>query len=205
VAANSRTLVAAAALAAIALGGCGDDGESGDRGPSTTAAADDSTTTVAEEGRPPDDFDALAALFGPALDGVDLELTRGSVPELEAGPHVALYGVPADDADAPKDYLDRLLPSVVAAGKIAFDQFPGVASFDLCQEPTGTSSGAPPPITVVVLTRAQWESVPDWDDADLVDLLRAASLGEGGQVDVPDEIGELDEWKAAVEEFDESG
>jgi hypothetical protein len=200
----------AAAVAGLTLlapiGGCSGDDDNAYEAPTTTTAPPDGpgTTAAISDGRPPEDFDALAALFGPALDGVDLELTRASVSELRKGPHVALYGVPAADADAPQDYLDRLLPSVVAAGKIAFDQFPDVASFDLCQEPTGSPTESPPPITIVVLTREQWESVPDWDDAALADLLRAASLGDGGQVEVPDEIGDLDEWQAAVEEFNES-
>jgi len=197
-----RPIVAGLSLLLVALvGGCSDDDGTASVAQTTTTAS----TAPASDGQPPDDFDALASLFGPALDDVGLELTRASVPLLETGPHVALYGVPAADDDAPQDYLDRLLPSVVAAGKIAFDRFPDVASFDLCQEPTDNSADAPPPITVVVLTREQWESVPDWDDAELVDLLRAASLGDDGQVEVPDEIGELPDWQAAADELQPDG
>jgi hypothetical protein len=193
-----RGLVAASLL--LGLASCG-DGNSAYDAPATTRP---STTDGAApaEGEPPGDFESLAALFGPVLDGAGLDLTRASVAQLETGPHVALYGVPPAGEDGPSDYLARLVPSVAAAGAVAFDGFSAVQSFDICQEPTATSDeGLPPPVTVVVLTRAQWESVPDWTEASLVDLLRAASLGDGGQVDVPDEVGALDEWQTAVDEF----
>jgi hypothetical protein len=184
----------------LGLAGCG-DGNSPYDGPATTRPPTTDGAAPAE-GEPPGDFESLAALFGPGLDGAGLDLTRASVAQLETGPHVALYGVPPAGEDGPSDYLARLVPSVAAAGAVAFDGFSAVQSFDICQEPTATSGEeSPPPVTVVVLTRAQWESVPDWTEASLVDLLRAASLGDGGQVDVPDEVGALDEWQTAVDEF----
>lgn len=187
-------------VAALVLGaGCGDD-STYDR--STTTQRSTTEGGAPAEGEPPTDFDALSALFAPALDEVGLELSRASIVELETGPHIALYGVPAPEDGGPEDYLARLLPSIAAAGQIAFDGFEAVQSFDLCQEPTVTTNvDTPPPVTIAVLTREQWESVPDWTDATLVDLLRAVSLGDGGQLEVPDEIGELDEWQAAVDEF----
>jgi hypothetical protein len=187
----------------LALGACGDDGSSDAAVVSTAPPSSGAETTASTLTEPPENFADLDALFGPALEDVGLDLTRAAVVELEAGPHIALYGVPAADADAPADYLDRLLPSAVAAGELALDRFPGVISFDLCQEPTGMSSEGPPPVTVVFLTRDQWESVPDWDDAELADLLEAATTGEGGQVEVPDDVRQLDEYEAAVAQLEE--
>ena len=51
------------------------------------------------------------------------------------------------------------------------------------------------------LTRDQWETVPDWDDAGLVDLLEAATTLPGGQVEVPEDIRALDEYDAAADEL----
>jgi hypothetical protein len=178
-------------LVALALGaGCGDDGDA------PGASVDTSTTTsTAAANEAPEDFDELAAVFGPVLADTGLELTRAAVYDLGNGPHVALYGVPAVDADAPADYLARLLPSAVAAGTLAFE-FDDVVSFDLCQEPTASTEEAPEPRTVVFLTRTQWDAVPDWSIATLRDLVGAASSGEGGEVRVDEEIEELDEWRA---------
>jgi hypothetical protein len=187
----------------LALGACGDDGGSDTAAVSAAPPSSGEDTTASTVIEPPENFADLDALFGPPLEDVGLDLTRAAVVELEAGPHIALYGVPAADADAPADYLDRLLPSAVAAGELALDRFPGVVSFDLCQEPTGTSTEAPPPVTVVFLTRDQWESVTDWDDAELVDLLGAAATGEGGEVEVPDDVRRLDEYEAAVAQLEE--
>jgi hypothetical protein len=197
-----------AVAAVFALCACGDDGGSDTAAASTAApsAGTETTGTPSTEPtqiEPPEDFAALDALFGPALEEVGLDLTRASVAQFETGPHIALYGVPAADADADADYLARLLPSTVASGAIAFDRFPGVASFDICQEPTGTSSEAPPPVTIVVLTRDQWESVPDWGEAQLVDLLAAATTGNGGHVEVSDDVRELEAFEAAVAQLDE--
>lgn len=188
------------------LPACGDDTGGGDGtaisdSPTTQPESTEGSTATTIAAEPPEDFAALDALFGPVLEEVGLDLTRAAVYRLETGPHIALYGVPAADADAPADYLDRLLPSAVASGQIAFDGFADVVSFDLCQEPTGTTSESPPPVTVVFLTRDQWETVPDWDDAGLVDLLEAATTGTGGQVEVPEDIRSLDEYDAAAEEL----
>ena len=198
-----RPFLFVVAAGLVVLGGCGDDAGS-DTAAVATAPPDSATETTAPAGiEPPEDFAALDALFGPALADVGLDLTRASVVQFERGPHIALYGVPAADADDATDYLARLLPSTVASGEIAFDRFPAVASFDICQEPTGAASDAPPPETIVVLTREQWESVPDWGEAELVDLLDAATTGAGGQVEVPDDVRRLDEYEDAVAQLDE--
>ena len=190
-------LVAATTL----LGACGDDSSPyGGRSTTTAAAGETGGTSTTGADEPPEEFAALSAAFAPALDELGLELTRASVARLESGTHIALYGVPAAGDDSPQDYLDRLLPSTVAAGTIAFDTYGAVNSFDICQEPTGTTDDEPPPVTIVVLTRDAWESVPDWADADLADLLEATSTGGMAQLEVTDEISELPDYEAAVSE-----
>ncbi len=195
-------LVFAAALAA----GCGDDND-----PEPAAAPSTTTEATSLPGLPPleslteDNLAGLQEVYGPALAALDLVITRGGVTEYRGGNHLALYVVPTGDAadDGPAGYLHRMLPSFNAIRPLLFDAYPALDSFDLCQEPVPDPAAPlpegtfPPASTFLLLSREGYDSVDDWDDADLADLIAAADADLGGYLDVLPEIESLPEYPGA--------
>ena len=143
---------------------------------------------------PPGDDRGLAEVFQPFFDPLGLQFTYGSVEEFEGGAdHLALYVEPVGPA-TDEQYLERMLSSSRAIVPFLFEEFPGLESFDLCQEPVPSGPGdpaRPEPRTVVVLGRRQAASVEDWSSATLADLIRASRIGRGAEVRVDDAIGRL--------------
>jgi hypothetical protein len=128
---------------------------------------------------PPAGRRELVKLFGARLEPLGLRITRAALVDADnvrsaAGTHLALYVEPiAAYADA--DYLDGVatvsrvfLPSV-------FRRWPGLRSFDVCQEPkpADDSRTEPPPETQVFVLKGGVDRV-NWKKADLSDLLAAA-------------------------------
>ena len=165
-------LVLAAILLLIVPVACGDDDEGG---------------------LPPGDDEGIEDIFQPFFDPLGLEFTYGSIQELESGKHLALYVEPTGPA-TDEQYLERLLSSSAVVIPFLFDEYPGLNSFDICQEPVPTGPDDPPqpePRTVVHLTRAQAGTVEDWATATLVDLITASRTGKGGEVRVDAAIARL--------------
>lgn len=197
-----RVLHPAAAVAlavSAAATACSDDTAVGTGIPTAVQ-----TTAATERGGtlPPTDLAALQALFDPRFDALDLHVTRGSVASLEGGDHLALYVEPAGDADVTAEgYADRVMPSLAAMLPELFDTFPGLASFDLCQEPPAAvdDTETPPPETLVLLTREQVLSVDDWSTLSIAELIElAATDGGGGTVSASDAVGATTMWQSAV-------
>lgn len=138
---------------------------------------------------PPDDLALLSAEFDPVFAPMGLRLTRGGlqpVPgaEYEAfeeggeGKHLALYVEPLDESYSASDYLSSLVTATAAILPEVFEEWKGLESMDICQEPPPGSddSVAPPPVTTVAVTRQQAGAIA-WDDLDLVSLLVAMDEG----------------------------
>ena len=153
---------------------------------------------------PPGDDAGLSALFQPYFDPLGVEYTYGGVVRYRGGDHLQLYVEPTGPS-TDEQYLDRLLASAAPLLSFVFEEFEHLESFDICQEPVPAGPGdpdKPEPRTVVLLTRAQAESVDDWSTATLADLIRASRLGKGGEVHVDDAIARLPAYTEALDQAD---
>lgn len=178
-------------LLAAGLAACADDTDDA-AVPSTIDPADVTTTTATgadpDGALPPASADDLEPIYGEQLAELGLQLTgRGGLidrtgggyePSAE-GTHLALYVEPIGERSVPQ-YIDGIR-SVAAVFGDVFDRWPGLASYDVCQEPEGESIGGdePLPVTQIELTRAEAAAF-DWDTVSVVDLVRAAAAQPPG-------------------------
>ena len=177
-----RVVAAVAALTAPMVA-CGDD-DGAEGVPSTIDPA--ATTTLAKGSLPPPDASDLEPIYGDALAELGLELTdRGGLIDRsgggyypsDTGTHLALYVEPIDDRTAPQ-YIEGIR-SVAVVFSDVFDRWPGLATYDVCQEPVGaeaTPGDEPLPVTQIELTKAQSDAI-DWDTVTVVELV-GGSLAE---------------------------
>ncbi len=194
-----------AALAVVALsiavtgcgGGDGDGDETAlDRSSVTTASTATTTTTTtptptslggADGALPPRDPLALAPSYGERLAALGLRLTdRGGLidrsdgyqPSAE-GTHLALYVEPIGELTA-EQYVDGLGTVTVLFSDV-FDRWPGLESFDVCQEPAAAVDGSdePLPVTQIDMSRSQAAAF-DWPTVTAVDIVRASQAEPPG-------------------------
>jgi hypothetical protein len=176
----------------LSAAACGDDGGEGTAAtdpPTSTTAADTtsasstSTTAMPADPLPPAAATDLEPIYGAALAELGLRLTDrgglidraggGYVPSAE-GTHLALYVEPTGDRSIPQ-YIDGIRGVAVVFGDV-FERWPGLVSYDVCQEPVevpGESVGEPLPVTQIELTREEAEAI-DWNTVSVVDLVRAS-------------------------------
>jgi len=183
--------VSAALAVVLALGAaaCGGD-DAADPAPTTEDASARSTTTTAVGGElPPAAASDLQAIYGDALAEVGVALTDrgglidrsggGYVPSA-TGDHLALYVTPIGDRTVPQ-YIDGIVDIAVVFDDL-FERWPGLASFDVCQEPVDDDpepGREPLPVTQIELTRAEAAAI-DWDTVTVVDLVRASQADPPG-------------------------
>lgn len=178
-----RLLVALAAMAILA-----------------SACSDDSDPPA---GLPPVDVLDSADLFEPELTALGLRLTDrgglidrsdGGYEKSAQGDHFALYVEPIDDAGYTlDDFATNLVELTRLTAPRVFDAYPGVVSYDICQEPTPAldtdpDADEPRPLTQVQLTRDRVEAI-DWETFDTAALF-AESTGDGNFVFVSGPIAE---------------
>jgi len=173
-----------------------DDTSSSD--PASVARFSPDSDLPFETDLPPRTFADLQGIYQPLVDGMGLRLTRAAVIRIKTGPHLQLYVEPTGTAISPQDYLARIVPLAKAIVPDAFAAYPGIATFDICQEPPPgvDDSPEPPPITVLFLTRAQVESV-HWDTVTLRDLRKLVQDQAGGELTADANVSALSEWTAA--------
>jgi hypothetical protein len=213
-----RHAAAAAAIGALLLfAGCGRDQPSSDAatGATTSSGASDgywssryadparSARSVHvepkdEAGLPPRTFDALSAIYAAPLEALGVRLTRASLIQLPAGPHLQLYAEPMGAASN-ADYVRRITTLAKAVVPDAFAQWPALASLDVCQEPLpGVDDSAdPPPVTVLFITRAEAAAIA-WDTATVTDLRRAVTAATGGELQVNAAVAADPAWTATA-------
>jgi hypothetical protein len=157
------------------------------------AVATPTTASAAGGGAlPPARRAALVKIFGPEVEPLGLRITRAALvnPATDRrtarGAHLALYveptGAYSDDAylAGTVDVTRVFLPSV-------FRRWPGLRSFDVCQEPSPAVDDRPepPPETQVFVLRRGLDLV-DWGATDLAQLMvvsaHAADTARGGHV-----------------------
>lgn len=179
-------LLAAGLLVSAAA--CGsDDADDGALLPSTIDPADVTTTVEApDDALPPAGALELEAFYEEELAALGLKLTdRGGLidragggyqPSAE-GRHLALYVEPIGDRTVP-EYIDGIRSvSVIFAGDI-FERWPGLESFDVCQEPTTADDARtePLPVTQIEMTRDEAAAI-DFESVTVEELV-AASLAD---------------------------
>lgn len=211
-----RILAAVSLL--LVLAGCGDDAASpattapsptSTGGPSTTAATVPTTTTtlsgtLPSDGSdlPPTDFDTMAAIFDPLVEPLGYRLGRVALIDLETyeespdATHLAVYLTPLA-AKTPDEYATELVPVARVFLPAVFATWPGLESFDVCQEPFEFEGDAPPPgLTVLEVDRAAAEAV-DWASIDLAGLLDARQVHAGLFLHAQSVIRDSATWQAA--------
>jgi hypothetical protein len=183
---RASLLLVAVALGALVVG-CGDDGE-----PESTP-------------RPPNDVDELAAILDPMLEPLGLELTRGSLVDLETydesdtGNHLALYVEPTSKYSN-ADYVNGVTELTNLLTPLVFERWTALESYDICQEPRPAEARAqiPPPVTQFAATRAQADAI---DFPVTLEELRALAVERPPALDrlyVDAEIAQTAEWKEAA-------
>lgn len=189
---RARRLAVLMALLAAGLVACADDTDDA-AVPSTIDPADVTTTTATgadpDGALPPAGAAELEPLYGAQLAELGLRLTdRGGLidrtgggyePSAE-GTHLALYVEPIGERSVPQ-YIDGIR-SVAAVFGDVFDRWPGLASYDVCQEPEaddGLGGEEPLPVTQIELTRVEAAAF-DWDTVSVVDLVRSAAARPAG-------------------------
>ena len=186
--ARTGAVVLVIALAA-GTAACGDDDAdesvpTTDTAPTTTTG--DTTTSTTEEPAtelPPAGASDLEPIYGAALAELGLRLVDrgglidrggGGYAPSATGTHLAIYVEPIDDRTIP-EYIDGIR-SVAAMFGDVFERWPGLATYDVCQEPVdpdGSLGPEPLPVTQIELTREEAQAF-DWDSVTVVDLVRAS-------------------------------
>jgi hypothetical protein len=115
-------------------------------------------------------------LLGPKVQTLGLHITRAALVDPQnhrsaTGTHLALYVEP-NGAYSPTAYLAGTATVSRAFLPFVFDRWPGLRSFDVCQEPRRVrdNHAEAPPETQVFVRRAGVGAV-DWQHADLAELL----------------------------------
>jgi hypothetical protein len=171
--------VALAVLLGAVVVACGDD-DGAEGVPQTIDPA--STTSL-----PPQDAADLEGIYGDALAEIGMRLTpRGGLIDRSGGGyvssptgrHLALYVEPIADERTPEQYLEGIREVAIVFSDV-FDRWPGLETYDVCQEPAdpdGTQGEEPLPVTQIELTHEQSDAI-DWDEVTVTDLVRG-SLAE---------------------------
>ena len=145
----------------------------------------DGGTTIDEQTLPPARALDLEPLYGQALAAIGMQLTDrggtidragGGYVASPTGRHLALYVEPIDERTIDQ-YFDGIL-DVARVFSDIYDRWPGLETYDVCQEPTdpdGTQGPEPLPVTQIELTRAQSDAI-DWDTVTVEDLVRASRV-----------------------------
>jgi hypothetical protein len=201
-----------ALLALADLAGCGSDRRAADSSGYTPgswysdpagSARSVHVEPKEQAGLPPRTFAELSAIYDARFEALGVRLSRASVIQLPAGPHLQLYVVPATAATN-ADYVTRIATLAKAVAPDAFSQWPALASLDVCQEPQpgaadspARSDGDPPPVTVLFITRAQ-AAVVAWDNLTVTDLRRVIATTSGGELQVDPTIEADPAWTSTA-------
>ncbi len=193
----------AATLMAAALVASGCSGRSGDR----STAPPPSQAVL-----PPATFAGLAPIFDPQLAPLGVRLTRGALVSTvtrrpsPTGRHLALYVEPTEGW-TPARYADTVVPLTRVLATSVFDHWPGLESFDVCQEPPPGVDDRPEPPTVstVELTR-EASAEMDWRRVGLEELLAASrQQGRGVHIVASDALRAEPAYQAALATAQERG
>jgi hypothetical protein len=171
---------------AVLLASCGTQSAATSTMGATTTVAPITTTTVAPTtiapaALPPHTYEALAPLLDPLVAPLGFRVTRAALVSLATyetvpdGTHLAVYVEPLEEPD-----IEAVAAATVPLAAVflpeVFLQWPGLLSFDICQEryAAGEQGAPPPPETVLNVTREVALGI-DWDTVTLAELLARLS------------------------------
>lgn len=214
---KGRIIAGAAALLVAAA--CADDAAptSSTAAPATTTTAAATTTDASATSTttnpamaptgdplPPAEFASLAAIFDPLVEPLGYRVGRAALidratyRETPDGNHLALYLTPLV-AKTAEDYVADFVPMAKAFVPGVFDAWPGLVSFDVCQEPfEWEGSTAPPGLTIFDIHRDAAGQI-DWESADLATLIAADAVLDGLDIHAQEQIRETATWSAAAD------
>lgn len=149
----------------------------------TTTTIVTPTSTVDVATLPPAGALELDPYYGQQLAALGLRLTdRGGLIDRTGGGyeasaqgrHLALYVEPIEGRTL-AEYVEGIRSVTAIFADDIFDRWPGLESFDVCQEPTSAEddSAEPLPVTQIEMTRAQAAAF-DYDTVTVTDLVRAS-------------------------------
>lgn len=174
-----------------------------------TACGDDSgedAVPVSDDGLPDLDDEGMIELFDPMVEDLDVVFTRAALIDRSGGgyerspdgTHLALYVEPTGDYTTAQ-YVDGIAELTNILTPYVYEQFPGLESYDVCQEPLGAedSSSEPPPVTQVEIDRETFEGLEF--PLSLEEIAENAFRSEPGFfVYVDRDIARSEEWRSAT-------
>lgn len=201
------TISTGAVVGGAFLASCSDDDDGGDG--DRAAEIPTTTTTTTPTPLPENDEQALKDLFDPMFEPIGQRVTRIGLYDLtlgfelsDTGDHVAIYVEPIDDAEwDTARYVAAIAPGMAACTPFIFDTWSGVASMDLCQEPSNEEFPEPEPpiVTQFQLSRAD-AGLIDWNTVELADLIAARLRSPTtARAAANDDIESHPDWMAAEE------
>lgn len=175
-------------LLATGLAACGDDGDDAQSVPSTVGPADVSTPAEPDEALPPPGALDLEPMYGEALADLGLVLTdRGGLIDRsggryeasDSGTHLALYVEPIGERTV-EEYVEGIRTVAVVFADV-FERWPGLESYDVCQEPSAADDNRdePLPVTQIELTKDENEAI-DWATVTAAELIQLAQADPPG-------------------------
>jgi hypothetical protein len=180
---RGTTVAGLALVLAVGVGACGSDDAAEPTEPPATSPAETTTESAPERELPPPDALDLESIYGPALAELGLQLTdRGGVIDRTGGGyepsatgrHLALYVEPTEPRTA-QQYVDGIRDVAVVFADV-FERWPGLESYDVCQEPEqddADPSTEPLPVTQIELTKAEAAAI-DWSTVTVAELVRSS-------------------------------
>jgi hypothetical protein len=194
--ADRVTLAAVGVLTVGALVGVVDHVRSGLVGPAPidlAAVVEDIDWPAPSGPLPPTAYEDLVPIMAPIVESLGYHLSRAQL----FGDHLAVYIAPLEEQTGDQ-YAAAIVPLTRAFLPAIFDLWPGITSFDLCQEPlwVGRYDEAPPLVTIIDLNREQVASV-DWDVVTLSDLITAARNDPTFRLGVNEAVAASSVWSDA--------
>lgn len=137
---------------------------------------------------PPPTIAEIAPLYEDELAAMGVRLTpRGGLIDTSSGyesspegTHLALYLAPVEDQPL-EEYVDGLTELTALFAEDVFERWPGLESFDVCQEKYVDDGPLGPVYSQVNLTRALATSI-DWEQITVDQLLEATETDEQSYV-----------------------
>ncbi len=184
-----RQLLSSALVLLLATGAaaCGDDGDDA-QVPSTIDPADVTSPGAPTGALPPPGALDLEPMYGEALADLGLVLVdRGGLIDRRgggyvasaSGTHLALYVEPIGDRTV-EEYVEGIRTVAVVFSDV-FERWPGLETYDVCQEPLAVDDDReePLPVTQIELTKAENAAI-DWDTVTAADLVQSAMADPPG-------------------------
>jgi len=127
--------------------------------------------TLSAAALPPGTVAELAPTIDPLVAPLGLRLARAELVRRGSGRHLALYLQPVD-AYTDDRYIDTIVPLAAVLTPFVLRRWPGLGSYDVCQEPApGVDDRAVPDSVTVLDVDRHYGAATDWSRARLSKLV----------------------------------